>query len=96
MRTIFKYILKPKEVGAECHKIQTYKGYEILSVGIQGDDICVWIEVETSNAPINKTFEVFGTGHIMQPLRTFNEREFIGTVFMSSLVFHIYHFVEKS
>jgi len=84
MNTIYKYEI-PVGGGA----IQMPNSAKILSVGVQGESLMLWAEVDPERSGYQRQVEVFGTGH---PIR--NEmcvsREFIGTVFMSDLVWHVY------
>lgn len=84
MTTIYKYLLKPDQ---DCYQLP--QGAEILSAGAQGDDLCVWAKVDPDKPLTNFFFEVFGTGHEMKPPKG-GERKFLQTVFMGSLVWHVF------
>ena len=84
MNTIYKYEI-PVGGGA----IQMPNSAKILSVGVQGESLMLWAEVDPERSEYARLFEVFGTGHkILSDMVT--SREFIGTAFMSDLVWHVY------
>ncbi len=87
MKAVFKYKL-PTQIS----KVMMDHDAKILATGVQGDNICIWAEVDTESTEKEFIFEVFGTGHEI-PEGMGVEREFIGTVFMhnASYVFHVYH-----
>lgn len=83
MRTIHKY---PLYVGKniECW---LPAGARILTIGYQGQALCLWAEIDDSAPFERRVFSVFGTGHLMPdnvPLA------FIDTVFEGPYVWHIY------
>lgn len=64
---------------------------EVLSVAFQGDDLCLWVMVD-SKYPIgpSRTFEAFGTGHEI-PVLMGVDYNFVGTAHADSgLVFHVF------
>ena len=72
------------------------KAAKILSVGAQasaqGDQrLMLWAEVDTDQPMEQRQIEVFGTGHEI-PQGMGVSREFIGTVIVSSLVWHVYEY----
>lgn len=62
-----------------------------LYVDFQNNELCLWAEVETSENPVERVFEVYGTGERMYPEENF-VREYIGTAITNndSTVFHVY------
>lgn len=86
MKTIYKYKLDPSG-----KPVMMPASAEILSAREQGNDICVWAKVDTTDTvQVPRTFHVFGTGHEMpedQNLR------FVGTAILNggALVFHVFH-----
>lgn len=92
MRTIWKYPL----AITEQQTIQMPQGAKVLDVQRQGDDACLWAEVE-SNAPKEaRIFWVFGTGHVIP--EEFSPREHVGTFQLRELrlVFHVYEYTGES
>jgi hypothetical protein len=80
MKTIFKYLLNPGVT------VVTLRG-DILSAGVQGDDIMVWA-IHDHDAPERQVrIYAMGTGH---PFTATPSACFIGTVFLGPLVFHIF------
>jgi hypothetical protein len=93
MRTIYKYKIEaPREIKA------LPAGAIIRKVGVQDQLICVWAEVDTEEkAREDFYFEVHGTGHRFDEVghgdlkkATEVKREFLETVFLGELVFHVY------
>jgi hypothetical protein len=85
--SIYKYNL-PLQDGVI--KVDMPFGAEVVSAGVQGDDIFLWAEVNPKETiGTVRFFEVFGTGHPI-PVDMGIERRFIQTVFMGWMVFHIY------
>lgn len=67
----------------------------ILKVGVQGEDICMWAEVDPSIEKIEaRVFFVTGTGHEIPEFEGC-VRQFIDTVFMGDLVWHVYELVAQ-
>jgi hypothetical protein len=79
-RSIYKYRLDP---GVTKLKLQG----PILSCGVQGNDIMVWAIYDEAVGEKTVKVEVVGTGH---PLYELSVRQFLGTVFIDGLVFHIF------
>lgn len=85
MKTIWKYKLAP-EIELE---VPTRR--EFLTVHAQGEDIFLWMKVDTIYYPqyFNKIkIRCFGTGHEMP-----NDKElsYLGTAFLpNGLVFHVF------
>ena len=68
---------------------------KILSVAFQGEQLCLWAEVDPSyDLKESRHIEVFDTGHPM-PYYRYYERQFISTVFTGQLVFHVFEKVEN-
>lgn len=82
-KKIWKYILNPPGYYSE---IIMPEDAAVLTVGAQGDDICLWVLVLSSAPLISRAFVVVGTGEEIPS--GFND--FIGTVFIDDLVFHIF------
>ncbi|OBC11419.1 hypothetical protein A5784_35055 [Mycobacterium sp. 852013-50091_SCH5140682] len=81
MKFIYKYKLDPQE-----EQILSLRG-PVLSAGVQGDDIMVWAEHDDEMSPRKVRVSTRGTGHALDGA---DEGQFIGTVFLGSLVFHIF------
>ncbi len=61
---------------------------KILSVHIQDDDICMWVEMDPSALCFPRHFAVYSTGAVLPDM----PGRFLGTVLLrgSTPVFHIY------
>jgi len=86
-RVIYKYTLHLAD-GDE-HRIDMPKDAQILHIGVQGNDICIWAVVNPMPEVYNRrTFFIVGTGtpfshdYVLTP--------FIGTVQMGAYVWHIF------
>jgi len=80
VKTIYKYELQPGDT------ILTLKG-QILSTGVQGDNIMVWAVHDDNALDRQVRVSVMGTGH---PFVDAPESDFIGTVFLGPFVFHVF------
>ncbi|OMC52529.1 hypothetical protein A5742_16400 [Mycolicibacterium fortuitum] len=80
MKTIYKYRIEPGVT------VLALRG-QILSVGVQGDDIMVWAVHDDSALERWARVSVMGTGH---PFVDAPESDFVGTVFLGPLVFHVF------
>lgn len=81
--TIWKFTLEPV-----C-ELQMPEGATVLSVGVQGENICLWAMVNPDAPKVTRSFVGFGTGHEVTDATCL---EFIGTALLhgGSLVFHIF------
>lgn len=85
MKTIFKYTLSPDDAPVEMPV-----GAEVLTAREQGENICVWARVETTETLKDKrTFKVFGTGHEIPDDPNFH---YVGTAMLQGggLVMHVF------
>jgi hypothetical protein len=85
MKTIYKYPL----ALTDWQQIRMPEGAEILSAQMQGEDLCLWAMVETSNKSTPRAFEVFGTGN---PIHTDMgiDRRYINSVQERVFVWHVF------
>ena len=81
MKYIYKYRLEPAD-----ETILTLRG-DVLSAGVQGQDIMVWAFHDDDTPERKVRVTVFGTGH---PYTAGPEAGFISTVFLGPLVFHVF------
>lgn len=90
MKTVYKYQLPfaPNEYGTTT--IVVPKGFIILHADNQYDQLCIWVEVDTTTQETeNLTIEVVGTGKPLSP----NPKLYIGTVFVQEYVWHVYEVI---
>jgi hypothetical protein len=81
--TIFKYVLDLDKCT-----IHIPAPALILSVGLQGDKIVVWVKVDPTEKEVERKFVIVGTGH---PLPEDSRLEFVGTVqYLYGLVYHVF------
>jgi hypothetical protein len=96
VKTIYKYPFRISNGFA----LDLPEGAKILTVQVQDSIPCLWAEVEVhdpgksigqfSQEPYQierRSFRIFGTGHQIPPLLNL---EYIGTVQINGLVWHIY------
>jgi hypothetical protein len=90
MKTIYKYVLPVEDEV----RISMPAFAEVLSVGAQKEQVCVWVLVDTIMPSLHKTFRIAGTGH---PIEEPEKWSFIGTVLLyeGALVFHIFQLDPK-
>lgn len=84
MRTIHKY---PIEI-AGFQTLEVPQVRRVLTVQIQNDKPCIWMEVETETPHTELKVYVFGTGHPMPPI----DLHYIGTIQVCKGrgVFHVF------
>lgn len=69
---------------------QMPKGAEILTVQIQDENICIWALINTLEDTENRSFEIYGTGHIIHCDMGI-ERKYINTFQIDNgLAFHLF------
>lgn len=83
MSVIYKY---PMEI-ADYQTIGMPIGSKILSVGNQGGELMLWVEVTESLEMIDRSFIVRGTGN---PWTFCILDTFIGTAIIDPFVWHVY------
>lgn len=83
MNTIWKFTLTPHGF------VEMPAGAKVLTTAAQGDDICIWAEVDSGAEKETRHFEVYGTGHEMKQDMGI-DRRYVGTAFLGPLVFHVY------
>lgn len=88
MNTIWKYELASY---TDINTIKMRKDAEILSVQVQGGEVCLWAYLNNLNEDEQRYFRIIGTGHLIPDDFTAN---FIGTVQLDNLVFHIFEVFE--
>jgi hypothetical protein len=64
------------------------KGANVISVGVQGDDITVWAMVDPGAPLVIRDIKVMGTGD-PQAVSCCGYA-FVGTVFLGAYVFHVF------
>lgn len=78
--TVYKY-----NISGEVTKLP--RGAKVLKVGYQGQDLCLWAEVDTKvDIMEQRLFKILPTG-VEADLTRYT---FIDTVFIDWMVFHIY------
>jgi len=83
MKTIYKYELELTDDPV----IEMPFKANVLSVGVQGNKIVVWAEVDTALSKQPRQFYIRGTGHPLDG----TEKRFLGTVlYAGGLVWHVY------
>lgn len=89
MMVIWKYEL-PADQAAENDgviKIRMPKGSEVLHAGAQGDKVCVWARVDSSQLDVERTFVVRLTGEEAPPM------DYLGTALLRDGQFVVHVFV---
>jgi hypothetical protein len=97
--TIFKFPLDfnpVTEPGQTRHiaVITASQTGKILSLQVQGDAVCLWIEVDVEKTASReeRRFELFGTGWVIRPSEG-HRRLYIGTVQINGFVWHVFELV---
>jgi len=84
MKTIWKF---PLSIDDE-QKLMIPKPAIIRKAAIQDNQLCLWVEVDTLQAPEEKTIYIYGTGQ--SGLRDWHDQKFIDTVIAPPYVWHVY------
>lgn len=85
MKTIWKYILNPKN-----NIIEMPEGSTILCADSQLDEVCIWVEVNPKNKLVERELLVVGTGHEIKN----NNVKYIGTakIMQETIILHVFEF----
>lgn len=81
MRQVWKFDVDPNE-----NPTQMPEGAEIISAGFQSGGLQIWALVDVGARLVPRKLIVRGTGHNIRS----TDLVFIQTVFMDSLVFHVF------
>ena len=83
MKTVHKFQLSPGLTT-----IGLPEGAKVLHVAEQYTNVCIWVELDVGEAPLNRCFYTVPTGGEVPH----DYKRFIGTVLMMNgcLVYHIY------
>lgn len=89
MKTIWKFPLDIQDN----QQLWMPQGATILSVMVQGEQLCLWAEVETTAACETRHFVVRGTGNpISESVGAWRPRH-LASVIMGQFVWHVYELV---
>lgn len=92
--TVWKYPIPQYGFQNEYATVQMPIGAQILTVGAQGHEICAWARVDPSRPSVGRKIAVYGTGHAIADIA--EGADYIGTVFLGPLVFHVFDLGESS
>jgi len=98
MYAIYKY----KLAVSDSQYVTLPLAAKIISVALQGTDICLWAIVNTNETKTEQVvIEVYGTGHpFPHPYAGMTigvtRRDFIGTVVAGKFVWHIFQVVDPT
>ncbi len=86
MIAVHKYVLD----RALFTTILTHEGAKLCAIHEQGNQICLWLEVDTDRPFQERQYEVYATGQRINTPE--DDRAFVGTVFLHDAVavFHVY------
>jgi len=84
---IYKYVLNVERT----QHVSTPEGARVLSVGCQGDNICVWALVDPKRPMTQWRYDIYGTGHVFER-EDLEGMGFLDTVSMhgGSLIWHVF------
>lgn len=82
MKTIYKYTLSITDVQT----VSLPSGANILHIGAQRGELCLWAWVDPTASPIERTLIIVGTGNPVPAL----ELRYIWTVALGPYVWHIF------
>lgn len=67
MKTIYKF---PLEIKSES-TVSMPRGAEIIEVGMQRGELCIWAMCDSEARSVPRTFDVVGTGHDCKELKSY-------------------------
>lgn len=83
-KVVYKYALTSWTVFREVPR-----GACVLSAGVQGDSVVVWLLVDPDERPVSRALAYFATGYELSDL--FEDAQFVGTVQLANgLVWHVF------
>ena len=85
MRTVYEYEINP---SYESQTINVPIASVIVNVDMKGDQICLWIEVDTLMDKYDREFKVFETNSNMDKLD--HSSKHVGTVLDGLMSWHVY------
>lgn len=80
-KTIYKYPLQMNVAQV----VDVPVGSEILSVGLQGENLVMWVKCDPSAEKVQRGIVIVGTGHEFN-----DDYEFLGTVQVGTFVAHVF------
>lgn len=83
--TIWKYELPLSSLN----NLEIPSGAKILTVQVQNNKPCIWVQVDENNTKETRTFRIYGTGHTMLDEKT----TYIGTWQDGIYVFHLFEVI---
>ena len=87
MIKVYKYAIDPVN-----RRVMMPAGAEILTVGCQGDEICVCAKVDTNNPYRERVFYIYGDGLEMDSYR--DNMKYIGTAVMNKdVALHVWEVI---
>lgn len=87
-RTVWKFPTPLYEIRGPTNVIAMPRGAEVLAVGTQGLELCLWARVDPTAPVENRLFAFVGTGHPAP-----HDGRYVGLVsFDGPLVIHVFEF----
>lgn len=90
-KRIYKYVLEVTNT----QELALPGGAQILHVDFQGKELCLWAQVDPGEIPSNRTFKVYGTGHLLRIDSPDRKLIHLGTVQQSPFVWHVFEQVRR-
>lgn len=84
MRTIWKF-----SIGQTKAAVKMPIGAKPLAVQVQGDEACLWAEVDSDAETETRHFRIFGTGHDMPSGMGYSD-VYLGTFQQGPFMWHLY------
>jgi len=84
-RAVYKYVF---DLNSDIQEFEMPASAIPLCVHMQGNNICMWCDVLTSNPSVKRKFCIVGTGHTKPE----GCGVYLGSVFPAPYVFHIYEY----
>lgn len=77
------------EIPTNDYTVELPSIHRVLSAGVQGSSILVWVLVDPKDSKkVKRRLPVYGTGHTI--LESDENLPLINTVFMGPMVFHVF------
>lgn len=85
-------IWKVEITGSFFQTVMMSRGAQILMVGNQNENLCIWYKHDPAQPLESRHIEVYGTGHEIKDHKPGGELKFLGSVMFDNgmLVWHVF------
>lgn len=88
MKVIYKYQLT-RTAAIQFNELNLFQDAEFLSAKMQGENLCCWFLVETTNGKEHRRFKIYGTGHEILE-EDYLKEKYLDTIMDGPFVWHLF------